>query len=270
MIKDKELVSILVVSYNAEKFILQTIKSCLNQTYQNIELLILDNASSDKTVEILEKFNDARAKIFRVGENLGPYAGLNFLLGQAKGEYIAIQDHDDIWFPEKIKKQIEFLAKNQQILACGTETFYYYEKRELLLLDECQGFVDFVNHTSLVFRNNGFRYNTDYVLADEYFEKKVLGRHGKIFCIGEPLTIHRIRNDGSNLSHTRFSFTKKNLKDFFEINGFGSKAILYIGSLFFVKYFSEKIVWLIINIVKIKSKKINKNEFTAKYPEISL
>jgi len=270
MIKDNELVSILIVSYNAEKFILQTVKSCLNQSYRNIEILILDNASSDKTVEILRTFSDERVKIFKKEKNVGPYVGLNFLLGYAKGKYVAIQDHDDIWFPEKIEKQIEFLEKNQQILACGTEAFYYYEKRGLLLLDKCQGLVDFVNHTSLVFRNNEFRYNTDYVLADEYFEKKVLKNKGNIFCISEPLVIHRIRNDGNNLSHSRFLFTRKNLKDFFEINGFNKKSLVYIAGLFLVKYFPEKIVWLVINIVKIKSKKISKNEFVATYPEINL
>lgn len=262
------MVSIILVTYNAEKFIFQTIESCLNQSYENTEILILDNASSDKTLEILKTFNDQRINIFEKEKNIGPYAGLNFLLDQAKGEYIAIQDHDDIWFPEKIEKQIEFLDKNQQILACGTETFYYYEKREIFLLDKCQGFVDFVNHTSLVFRNNEFRYDTSYVLADEYFERKVLGKNSKIFCISEPLTIHRIRNDGNNLSHSRFSFTKKNLKDFFEINGFSVRAILYIGSLLLVKYFNEKIVWFIINIIKIKSKRISKHKFALKYPEI--
>ena len=93
-------------------------------------------------------------------------------------------------------------------------------------------------------------------------------QNSKIFCISEPLTIHRIRNDGNNLSHSRFSFTKKNLKDFFEINGFSVRAILYIGSLLLVKYFNEKIVWFIINIIKIKSKRISKHKFALKYPEI--
>lgn len=270
MVINNGMVSILIVAYNAEKFISQTIKSCLDQSYKNIEVLVLDNASNDKTLEVLSNFNDKRIKIFKKNTNSGPYAGLNFLLDQARGEYAAVQDHDDIWFPEKIKKQVNFLEENQKVVACGTETFYYYEKRGMLLLDNCQGFVDFVNHTSLIFRNKGFRYNTEYVLADEYFEKKVLKNNGKIFCINEPLTIHRIRNDGNNLSHKRFSFTHKNLKDFFEINSFEIKSFLYLAGLFAMKYFPEKIIWLVIKIAKRKSQKISKSEFIKKYSKIKL
>lgn len=271
MIHKNKRVSILIVTFNAEKFIQRTIESCLNQSYEDIEILVLDNSSTDGTVETIKKIDNLRVTLFKGKENIGPYAGLNFLLDKARGEYIAIQDHDDIWFPEKIEKQVKFLEENQQVLACGTETFYYYEKRELFLLDNRQGFVNFVDHTSLIFRNKGFRYKTKYLLADEYFEKKVLKSRGPIFCIGEPLTIHRIRSDGNNFSHQRFSFTKENLTEFFEINGFNAKAIIYLAGIFFEKYFPEKIVWFVINnIAKRKSKKISKSEFIAKYSKIDL
>jgi glycosyltransferase involved in cell wall biosynthesis len=268
----KGLVSIIVVSYNAEKYIEKTLLSCLKQTFKNIEVLLLDNASKDKTLEIVKKIqlSDGRLKIFENKENAGSYAGLNFLLEKAKGEYVAIQDHDDVWFPEKIEKQVKFLNKNQKVLACGTETFYYYEKRELLILDKREGFVSFVDHTSLVFRNNGFRYNTEYILADEYFEKKVLGGNNQIFCIGCPLAIHRIRDDGKNFSHYRFSFSRKGLAEFFEINGFNIKSITYFIGIFITKYFSDGFVWFIINIVKIRSKKISKKDFEKKYSNVNL
>lgn len=264
------LVSILIVTYNAERFISPTLKSCLNQTYKNIEILILDNASSDKTLKILKRFNDKRVKIFRKEKNIGAYSGLNFLLDRAKGEFVAIQDHDDLWLPKKIEKQVKFLNKNQFAVACGTETFYFYEKRGVFLLDKCRGFTDFVNHTSLVFRNAGYRYNTNYVLTDEHFEKKILRKEGPIFCIGKPLTIHRIRDDGNNLSHRRFALNRKNLKDFFEINGLSLKAIIYIGSILLVKYFPEKLVWLIIIFAKRRSQKMSKKEFCLRYPETDL
>lgn len=270
MNSNSDLVSILVVAYNAEKFILATVQSCLNQSYRNIELLILDNASNDKTVDLLRNVKDRRLKVFAKDTNLGPYVGLNFLLDQARGKYIAIQDHDDIWFPKKIEKQIGFMKNNKEFSACGTETFYFYEKRKVLLLDKCQGITDFVNHTSLFFPNKGYRYNPDYVLTDEHFEKKILRNDGDLLCIGEPLTIHRIRKDGNNLSHQRFAFTKKNLLDFFEINGFHLKTIIYIASFFLVKYFPERFVWFVIKIAKRKAQKISQNDFLIKYPGIEL
>jgi glycosyltransferase involved in cell wall biosynthesis len=268
--ENNNLVSILIVTFNAERYIEKTLRSCLNQTYQNFEIIILDNASGDRTVEIIKSLNDSRVILFEKKENIGPYAGLNLLLDKARGAYIAIQDHDDIWFTEKIKKQVKFLEENKQILACGTETFYYYEKRKLFILDKCQGFVDFVNHTSLIFRNKSFRYSAKYLLTDEHFEKKVLGGDNRIFCIGEPLTVHRIIGDGKNFSHRRFSFSRKNLAEFFEINGFGIKSIMYLAGIFVTKYFPDKLVWLIINIVKIRSQKINSKDFNEKYPDIYL
>lgn len=268
----KGLVSVVIVSYNAEKYIEKTLLSCLNQTYKNMEVLLLDNASKDKTIEIAKKIqlSDDRLKIFENKENIGAYAGLNLLLEKADGEYVAVNDHDDIWLPEKIERQVKFLEENQKVLACGTETFYYYEKRALLILDRRQGFVDFVDHTSLVFRNKGFRYDVAYVLTDEHFEKKILGGNNHIFCIEEPLAVHRIRGDGNNLSHQRFSFSRKNLTEFFEINAFGIKSILYLAGIFVTKYFPDRLVWIIINIVKIKSQKIGKNDFNEKYPNVNL
>jgi glycosyltransferase involved in cell wall biosynthesis len=267
-------VSIIVVSYNAEKYIERTIKSCLNQTYQNIEVLLLDNASGDKTVDIVKKIQskrDCQLNVFESEKNLGPYGGLNFLLEKAEGEYIAIQDHDDIWFPKKIAKQVEFLKKNRDFIACGTNTFYFYEDRNILILNKKPEVSNFVDHTSLVFRNKNFKYNTGYVLTDEYFEKKILSEMGKIACIQNPLTIHRIKGDGTNLSSSRFKFSVKNVKDFFEINGFNLSGFLYFFDLAVGKYFSNDLKWFIRkNITQKKSNWLKLKEFKNKYPQIEL
>jgi len=255
------LVSVLIVSYNAERYIEKTLRSCLNQTYPDFEILVLDNNSNDRTVEIIKNLNDSRITVFEGKKNVGPYAGLNFLLDRAEGEYIAIQDHDDIWLPEKIERQVSYLEENKPVIACGTETFYFYENKGVLIADKREKFVDFVDHTSLVFRNAGFRYDPDYLLADEYFEKKIIG--GKIYCIGEQLTVHRIRRDGRNYSRSRFSFSRKNVSDFFEMNGANAKSILSLFGIFVMKYFPDDAIWLIVGILKRKSTKINRADFSA-------
>lgn len=264
---EKNLVSVLIVTYNAEKYIKKTLLSCLNQTYANIEFLMLDNASRDKTLKIVKEIQkkDDRLKIFKSDTNLGPFAGLNFLIDKARGKYIAIQDHDDIWFPEKIEKQVEFLENNEDFIACGTETFYFYENKEVLIADKKEGVVDFVDHTSLVFRNIGLRYDAKYVLADEYFEKKILKSKGYIYCMGEPLTIHRIRFDRNNFSRIRFSLNSKNIKEFFEINGLSRSSLIYLLSIFTMKYLPDKMVWKIINFVKRNSKKISTTDFNSTF-----
>lgn len=267
---EEKLVSVLVVAWNAEKYIEKTLKGVLGQTYQNLEVLLLDNASTDQTLPLAREIekNDKRLKIYVGEKNIGAYPGLNFLLEKARGEYVAIQDHDDIWLPEKIKKQIEYLEKNPAVVACGTETFYFYEKRGVFILDRRRGWVDFVDHTSLVFRNRGFRYEPKYLLTDEHFEKKILARAGKIFCLGEGLTLHRLRGDGKNYSLRRFSFTPPNLRDFFAINGRGFGAWIYLAKIFAAKYLPAGLVWQLIRIDKANSQILSADEFRKKYPGV--
>jgi len=109
-----ELVSIIVPTYNTEKFIRQTIESVQNQSYSNWEMILADDASTDKTVAIIEEFakNDNRIKLFKLPENRGNGFARNTALEKAIGKYIAYLDADDLWFPEKLEKQIQFLKTN--------------------------------------------------------------------------------------------------------------------------------------------------------------
>ena len=274
MIFNKKNVSILIVSFNAENFISNTVSSCLNQTYKNIEILILDNASSDNTVKIIESMKDERIKLFKNSENIGPYGGLNFLLEKAEGEYIAIQDHDDIWFPEKIKKQVEFMEKNSEFVACGTNNYNFYEKNDVLILNKkpfASAGKSYVPHSSLLFRNKNFRYDVTKTLADEYFEKKTLADYGKIFLIEEALTIHRIRIDNVNFSQARLKLTVVNVREFFDINGVSMKSFVYFASLVFLKVLSnEARIFFEFNVFKRKSEKIKLDDFRNRFKNIKI
>lgn len=264
-------VSILLVSYNAEKYIKKTIQSCLNQTYDNFEIFVLDNNSKDNTVEIIKSLGDEKIKLFESDKNLGPYNGLNFLLDKADGEYIAIQDHDDIWFPRKIEMQVEFLEKNKDFVACGTSTFYYYESKEILILNKKSRVTNFVDHTSLMFRNKNFRYNINFTLTDEHFEKKVLNEVGKIACLQDALTIHRIKKDGTNLSSQRFNLRFKNIKEFFKVNGLSISSLTYLIDLIISRYIPESFIWIIRKkITQKKSYWIGLNKFKSKHSNIDL
>ncbi|MDQ8011244.1 MAG: glycosyltransferase family 2 protein [Flavobacterium nitrogenifigens] len=119
-----ELVSIIVPTYNTEKFIRQTIESVQNQSYSNWEMILADDASTDKTVAIIEEFakNDNRIKLFKLPENRGNGFARNTALEKAIGKYIAYLDADDLWFPEKLEKQIQYLKANNQPF-----TFSYYD-----------------------------------------------------------------------------------------------------------------------------------------------
>lgn len=120
----KGLVSILTPTFNAEKFIRATIKSVQEQTYENWEMILVDDASTDNTVSIIEDFaqRDNRIKLFKLSENRGNGFARNAALNKATGKYIAYLDADDLWFPSKLEKQIQFLNANNLHF-----TFSYYD-----------------------------------------------------------------------------------------------------------------------------------------------
>ena len=108
-----ELVSIIMPSYNTSEYVAESIKSVLNQTYTNWELIIVDDCSTDNSEEIIKQFaNDERIRFFKNKKNSGAAISRNFALREAKGKWIAFLDSDDLWEPEKLEKQIGFMREN--------------------------------------------------------------------------------------------------------------------------------------------------------------
>jgi glycosyltransferase involved in cell wall biosynthesis len=118
---DKPLVSILITCFNNQDVISDTIKSIQNQTYENFEVIIVNDGSTDKTNEVLNKFSlsDLRIKIFSPGR-IGRAKALNEGLKNCKGKYIAINDADDFSLPFRIQKQVEWLELNHETGLLGT------------------------------------------------------------------------------------------------------------------------------------------------------
>lgn len=110
--ENKGLVSIIMPSYNSEKYIKDSVESVLKQTYPFWELIIVDDCSTDKTVEITESFKDSRIKITVKESNSGAGFSRNIALKQASGKWIAFLDSDDVWSPTKLEKQIAFMVDN--------------------------------------------------------------------------------------------------------------------------------------------------------------
>jgi teichuronic acid biosynthesis glycosyltransferase TuaG len=106
-----DLVSIIIPTYNCEKFIGKTLQSVLNQSYSNWEIILVDDASTDNTVTIIKEFaqDDNRIKLTRLENNSGNGFARNIALQNASGRYIAFLDADDLWAPLKLEKQISFL-----------------------------------------------------------------------------------------------------------------------------------------------------------------
>lgn len=109
----KELVSIIMPSYNTGNYIADSIKSVQSQTYENWELIIVDDCSTDNTDEIVAKFNDRRIRYLKNEKNSGAALSRNRALREAKGRWIAFLDSDDLWVNEKLERQIKFMKENQ-------------------------------------------------------------------------------------------------------------------------------------------------------------
>lgn len=107
------LVSIIMPSYNTASYIAESIRSVLNQTYSEWELIIVDDCSSDNTDEVVNLYlSDGRIQYFKNEKNSGAAVSRNKALQKAKGKWIAFLDSDDLWMPEKLEKQVTFMEKN--------------------------------------------------------------------------------------------------------------------------------------------------------------
>lgn len=132
-------VSVIIPSYNHERFIEECIQSVLNQTFQDFEIIITDDASIDQTVELIEQFKDSRIKLFRHLKNKGASIAANNCITHAQGKYIAMLSSDDAWYPEKLEIQVEYLEQHPEIGAVF-------------------GKVDWVDETGQIITNKNFPY----------------------------------------------------------------------------------------------------------------
>lgn len=112
------LVSVLMVTYNRASTLKETIASVLNQTYKNIHFIIVDDGSTDETREIVESFQDDRIEFCSLEKNRHICYATNVGFSKVKGEYMARIDSDDVWYPDKLEKQIEFLENSDKYKIC--------------------------------------------------------------------------------------------------------------------------------------------------------
>ena len=125
--KDTPLVSVIMPAYNAAPFIAEAINSVINQTYSPWELFIIEDASTDGTVEVIESFTgrDSRITLIKNPVNKGPGYSRNMGIENARGTFIAFLDADDLWLPQKLETQLEFMRENNLEM---TFSSYYLQK----------------------------------------------------------------------------------------------------------------------------------------------
>jgi len=201
------LISVNICTYNRADFIEEAIKSALEQTYTNIEIIVTDDASTDNTKEIVESFNNPKIKYFKNETNLGISKNRDVALSKSSGEYIAVLDSDDFWRDKsKLEKQIAFLENNKNYAVIGTQTMAVTEtgkfyrkicnktsnkkiKNNLLLKNQ------FVNSSTLIRHsviNEVGKYNESLILNEDYDLFLKIGEKYQLHNLEEFSTSYRI------------------------------------------------------------------------------
>jgi glycosyltransferase involved in cell wall biosynthesis len=128
-------VAVLLCAHNSEKYIKKAIDSILAQTYKGFEFIIVENASTDKTWEIIQSYNDARIKAFRTPIKQLSF-NLNFGMTRTEAEYIARMDADDIARPQRLARQVEFLESHPDICVLGSAFEFFGEKSKVVQMPQ--------------------------------------------------------------------------------------------------------------------------------------
>ena len=167
-------ITVIMPVYNCELYIKEAIDSILNQTFADFDFLIIDDASTDKTVSIIKEYKDSRIQLIEKTVNTGYTISLNYGLKVAKGEYIARMDGDDISLPNRFEKQIAFLDSNPDVVLCGSN-FGIIGTEKLIILPEDNEAIKLgllkgncIAHPSVMFRHSVIQ---EYVItydADNY------------------------------------------------------------------------------------------------------
>ncbi len=204
-------VSIIMAAYNAEGTIRQAIESVLDQTYENLELLVVNDCSKDKTQSIIEEYaqRDKRVKLINNPHNMGvSHTRLNGL-NAAEGEWIAILDSDDAWMPEKLERQMALQKQTgAELLYTGSQFMDSTGKK----IDWVLKVPEKVHYRRLLKQNilsnssslcQKELYRSNYVVGDGMHEDYALWlnilKHGRIaYGVNEPLLIYRISSNSKS------------------------------------------------------------------------
>lgn len=282
-------VSVITTVFNCEKYIEDSVNSILNQTFRDFEYIIVNDGSTDGTTQILRQHSekDSRIKLTELDKNYERVKSLNIALENAKGEYIALQDADDISLPERIERQVNFLDKNRDYVLVGSNIIEMSEDGQVIskpkrprqnhelqfsLLFRCT----FAN-PSLMYRKKSIedfniRYEEEFKHAEDFRIISKLRYLGKIYNLNEHLVKyrrHELNNSSINfdfLSNNSIIIVKENLSELgFDTN---EEQIFRIRNLISSKGIRKEFIYEDVKLLLDLIKAFNKNYSDERNEEI--
>ena len=201
-------VSVVTTVYNGEQYIDDCVTSILNQSFNDFEFIIIDDGSTDRTLERLEKYTDPRIKIFSQN-NIGIYSSTNKAVSLAKGSLIAVLDADDYSFQNRLKEQVLFMKENPDFVFCGSSFLELIRGKEvpkrttLIKTDDAirkiiSQFNPFA-HSSITYRKDSFLkingYNESFKIAGDFEFLVRMLKIGKGCNLDQVLLVRRIHGN---------------------------------------------------------------------------
>ena len=232
--KDTPLVSVLMNCFNGEEYLQEAIDSVISQTYENWELIFWDNQSTDKSSEILLKNKDPRLRYYYSPSHTILGAARSAAIKKVKGDWIAILDTDDVWYPEKLQKQIGAVVNtraNQNCIGLVYSRVMGIDKNSIITKEVChkdysevlmpEGRIlhdllfkgNFIMSPSILINTKVFSslggFPEDYMNAPDYYISCAISSKADIICVDEFLTQYRIHDNNLTKKQKVISFEEQ-------------------------------------------------------------
>ena len=213
------LVSVILPVYNAEEFIVYSIRSILNQTFSDFELILINDGSSDQSEQIILSFQDERIRYYKNNSNLKLIETLNRGLAFAKGKYIARIDADDVCYPDRFEKQVVFLENNPEYGIVGSFAETFGNKQEVLKYVEEDEDIryalithnPFIHSTVMirtsVLKDHHLKYQADQLHVEDYDLWIRMMKYSKGKILPEILVGYRSHNEQISNIHSSLQFS---------------------------------------------------------------
>ena len=213
------MISVIIPFKNTEKYIKECLESVLNQTYKNIEIILINDHSTDKTLSIVQKYHDKRIKILNLKEETGTANARNLGIKKANGMYISFIDSDDIWEKDKLEKQIKEIKHHAFLF--GSYSFLKNKKTKKVNMPVKLSYKDYLKNTiiltSTVMINMNYYTKEEVYMPDIFMGEdaatwlKLLKKYDA-YAINENLAYYRIRK--GSLSSNKINALKRTWKVF--------------------------------------------------------
>lgn len=227
-------ISVLMAVYNCDKYLREAIDSILNQTWNDFEFIIVDDGSTDNSLQILRGYSDPRIKVITYEENRGVAHARNVGLGQCSSEYVAVIDADDIALPDRLKLEYEYLSEHSEIDGVYAKCQYLGMDGKLQEMEYPKAYFNYkylkavmifentISNTTVMFRRKivekyHLKYDETCKIGEDYRFWIEYLRYGKIVGIDKVLCYYRIRYHGL-FNGAPLSVKKENVKRGIEYN----------------------------------------------------